>query len=170
MGVVDPSWARRLRDMTLGLTVNRLIIDGLYAQWRLVSRLQSGRVSSAAIMKTVQLAIRDSDYAQSLRNLLLRDGTHRVYLVDQPNLRLDGVVVIDENRFQNLASLDTEPERFVVVTRKGADNLSRVWEAGIRHVVFEEDSPNTTQLAIIAAELRLPRDGAVSKMARPVEH
>jgi hypothetical protein len=120
-------------------------------------------------MKTVQLAIRDSDYAQSLRNLLLRDGTHRVYLVDQPNLRLDGVVVIDENRFQNLAQLDSEPERFVVVTRKGADNLSRVWEAGIRHVVFEEDSPNTTQLAIIAAELRLPRDGAVSKGARAVE-
>ncbi len=120
-------------------------------------------------MKTVQLAIRDSDYAQSLRNLLLRDGTHRVYLVDQPNLRLDGVVVIDANRFQNLAELDAEPERFVVITRKGADNLSRVWDAGIRHVVFEEDSPNTTQLAIIAAELRLPKDGVVSKAARPVE-
>jgi hypothetical protein len=114
-------------------------------------------------MKTVQLAIRDSHYAQSLRNLLLRDGTHRVYLVDQPNLGLDGVVVIDENRFQNLAQLDPEPERFVVITRKGTDNLSRVWEAGIRHVVFEGDSPNTTQLAIIAAELRLPRDGFVSK-------
>ena len=28
------------------------------------------------------------------------------------------------------------------------------WNAGIRHVVFEGDSPNTTQLAIIAAELR----------------
>ena len=109
-------------------------------------------------MKTVQLAIRDSDYAQSLRNLLLRDGTHRVYLVDQPNLRLDGVVVIDANRFQNLTELDTEPERFVLITSKGAANLSRVWDAGIRHVVFEEDSPNTTQLAIIAAELRLPRE------------
>ena len=114
-------------------------------------------------MKTVQLAIPDSHYAQSLRNLLLRDGTHRVYLVDQPNLRLDGVVVIDENRFQNLAQLDPEPERFVVITRKGTDNLSRVWEAGIRHVVFEGDSPNTAQLAIIAAELRLQRDGFVSK-------
>ncbi len=109
-------------------------------------------------MKTVQLAIRDSNYAQSLRNLLLRDGTHRVFVVDQPNLRLDGVVVIDANRFQNLAELDTEPERFVLITRKGAANLSRVWDAGIRHVVFEEDPPNTTQLAIIAAELRLPRE------------
>lgn len=108
-------------------------------------------------MKDVQLAIRDSDYAQTLCNLLLRDGTHRVHLVDRPDLQLDGVVVIDENKFQNLPRFDAEPERFVVITPKGTDRLSRVWDAGIRHVVFEEDSPNTAQLAIIAAELRLPR-------------
>lgn len=108
-------------------------------------------------MKTVQLAVRDSDYAQSLRNLLLRDGAHRVYLVDKPDLKLDGVVVIDENRFENLCVADTDPERFVIITRKGTDHLSRVWDAGVRHVVFEEDSPNTAQLAIIAAELRWPR-------------
>ena len=108
-------------------------------------------------MKTVQLAIHDSEYAQSLRNLLLRDGAHRVYLVDKPDLRLDGVVVIDENRFENLSLNDCEPERFVIVTRKGTDRLSKVWDAGVRHVVFEEDSPNTAQLAIIAAELRWPR-------------
>jgi len=108
-------------------------------------------------MKTVQLAIRDSEYAQSLRNLLVRDGTHRVYLVDYPDLRLDGVVVVDENKFEGLAPLEPRPERFVVITPKTNDHLSRVWDAGIRHVVFEEDSPNTAQLAIIAAELRLPR-------------
>lgn len=108
-------------------------------------------------MKTVQLAIRDNDYAQSLRNLLLRDGTHRVYMVDQPDLKLDGVVVIDENNFENLRALEPEPERFVVITPRGTANLSRVWDAGVRHVVFAEDSPNTAQLAIIAAELRLPK-------------
>ena len=31
-------------------------------------------------------------------------------------------------------------------------------DAGIRHVVFEEDPPLTTQLAIIAAELRLRKE------------
>jgi len=31
MGVVDPSWARWLRDMTLGPGVNQLIRGGLYA-------------------------------------------------------------------------------------------------------------------------------------------
>ena len=108
-------------------------------------------------MKTVQLAIRDSEYAQSLRNLLLRDGTHRVILVDKPDLKLEGVVVIDGSGFENLAPLDSAPERFVVITRKGTDHLARVWDAGVRHVVFLEDSPNTAQLAIIAAELRLPK-------------
>jgi hypothetical protein len=107
-------------------------------------------------MKTVQLAIRDSEYAQSLRNLLLRDGTHKVYLADRPDLDMDGVIVIDEARFGSSALPPAEPERYVVVTRKGAD-LARVWDAGIRHVVFEADSPNTAQLAVIAAELRLPR-------------
>jgi hypothetical protein len=94
---------------------------------------------------------------------------HRVYLVDQPDLRLDGVVVIDENRFQNLVVPESEPERFVVVTRKGTDHLSRVWDAGIRHVVFEEDPPNTAQLAIIAAELRLPRAANAAKPAKSAD-
>ncbi len=111
-------------------------------------------------MKTVQLAIHDSEYAQSLRNLLLRDGTHRVYLVDHPDLRLDGVVVVDQNNFESLSPQYPEPDRFVVITPRGSDHLSRVWDAGVRHVVFQEDSPNTAQLAVIAAELRLPRLGA----------
>ena len=116
-------------------------------------------------MKTVQLAIHDSDYAQLLRNLLLRDGMHRVFMVDQPDMELDGVVVIDEGRFENLTLAEAEPERFVVDTRKGTDHLSRVWDAGVRHVVFEEDPPNTAQLAIIAAELRLPRQSGGSSSA-----
>ena len=107
-------------------------------------------------MKNVQLAILDANYAQSLRNLLLRDGRHKVHLVEKPDLKLDGVVVIDENKFECL-TMFAEPERFVLVTRKGVENLSRVWDAGIRHVVFTEDSPGTAQMAVIAAELRLPK-------------
>jgi hypothetical protein len=110
-------------------------------------------------MKTVQLAIRDSEYAQSLRNSLQRDGTHRVYLVDQPDLRIDGVVVIDGGKLDGLSLCTEQPERWVVITRKGSDSLSLLWNAGIRHVVFEGDSPSTAQLAIIAAELRLPNPG-----------
>ena len=62
-------------------------------------------------MKTVQLALRDSEYAQSLRNSLLRDGTHRVYLVDQPDMRIDGVVVIDGNKLDALTSSGDQAER-----------------------------------------------------------
>jgi len=120
-------------------------------------------------MKTVQLAIRDSDYAQLLRNLLIRDGMHRVYLVDRPDLHLDGIIVIDQSGFQNLDPHDSQPDRFVVITRKGADHLSKVWDAGIRHVVFEEDPANTAQLAIIAAELRLPRTVGIGRAGRPTE-
>jgi hypothetical protein len=121
-------------------------------------------------MKTIQLALQNSEYAESLRSLLLRDGTHRVYLVDCPDLRLDGVIVIDGNRTENFAMLDGEPERFVVITRKGSDHLARIWDAGVRHVVFEGDSPGTAHLAIIAAEMRLPRMDARSRVSGPGLH
>ncbi|HTR39801.1 MAG TPA: hypothetical protein VMH80_28200 [Bryobacteraceae bacterium] len=110
-------------------------------------------------MKTVQIAIRDPDYAQALRNLLLRDGNHRVYVVAEADLRLDGVVVTDAVGTDHLSMLQKAPERFVVLARKGSDHLSTIWDAGARHVVFEGDSPNTAQLAVIAAELRLPDYG-----------
>jgi hypothetical protein len=116
-------------------------------------------------MKTVQLAIRDLEYAQSLRNSLLCDGTHRVYLVDRPDMRIDGVVVIDANKLDALTSSGDQSERFVVIARKGSDSLSQLWNAGIRHVVFEGDSPSTAQLAIIAAELRLPNPGPKASRA-----
>ena len=116
-------------------------------------------------MKTVQLAIRDLEYAQSLRNSLLCDGTHRVYLVDRPDMRIDGVVVIDANKLDALTSSGDQSERFVVIARKGSDSLSQLWNAGIRHVVFEGDAPSTVQLAIIAAEMRLPNPSSKASRA-----
>ena len=123
-------------------------------------------------MKTIQLALRDTEYADELQNLLLKDGTHRVYLVDQPDLRLDGVIVIDGDE-DRLGLLEGEAERFVVITRKGSDHLAHIWEAGARHVVFEGDAASTVHLAIIAAELRLPRTsykGKTSSAAPIDEH
>lgn len=110
-------------------------------------------------MKIVQLAIRDSEYAQSLRNSLLRDGTHRVYLVDEPDQRMNGVIMIDGSKLESLSACCGQPERFVVMARNDSDSVSRLWKAGIRHVVFEGDSPSTAQLAIIAVELGLPDSG-----------
>jgi len=93
--------------------------------------------------------------------LLARDGSHRVYSVEQPDLRLDGVIVVDWSQAENIPLIPGEADRFVVITRKGSDQLTRIWDAGVRHVVFEGDSPTTAHLAIIAAELRLPRTNTV---------
>jgi hypothetical protein len=106
-------------------------------------------------MKTVQLSIRDSAYAESLRNTLLRDGTHRVYLVEQPDMRIEGVVVIDGSELDRFSACWNHPERLVAIVQKGTESLPGLWNTGVRHVVFEGDSPGIAQLAVIAAELRL---------------
>src|SRR2546429_8898679 len=107
-------------------------------------------------MSTVQLAIHNQRYSAALADLLKQDGSHVVAVVDRPDLGVDGVVVMDGSRPENLLLFEAQPERFVVIARKDASVLSRVWDAGVRHVVFEEDSPTTALLAVIAAELRLP--------------
>ena len=109
-------------------------------------------------MKTVQLAIRDAACAQSICNVLCREGRHTVLVVDQPDLALDGVIVLDCEHLESIGMAD--PGRFVLVTRKDPDKLAWIWNAGIRHVVFEDDSANTVQLAVSAAELRQTRPGA----------
>jgi hypothetical protein len=108
-------------------------------------------------MLLVQLSIQDRKYATALAELLRADGSHKVVCTDSPDLGLDGVVVVDASRSESLVLFASRPERFVVIARKDAGLLSRVWEAGVRHVVFEEDGPSTTLLAVIAAELRNPR-------------
>jgi len=120
-------------------------------------------------MKTVQLAIPNSEYSETLRELLLRDGTHRVYSVAQPDLRLEGVIVIDANNGESLSLLQSDPERFLVVTADTSNSLARIWKAGARHVVFTKDSPNTAQLAIIATELQLSDEFSPEIEPHPLE-
>jgi hypothetical protein len=105
-------------------------------------------------MSTVQLAIRNQRYAAAVADLLQRDGSHQVVLADAPDLKVDGIIVVDGSKEDNLQLFEAQPERFVVITRKDAGLLARVWDAGVRHVVFEEDSPSLAMLAVIAAELR----------------
>lgn len=107
-------------------------------------------------MTTVQLAIRNQRYAATLADLLRTDGSRLVAVVDRPDADVDGIIVMDGSRPENLLLFETQPERFVVIARKDAALLSRIWDAGVRHVVFEEDSPAMVLLAVIAAELRMP--------------
>jgi hypothetical protein len=108
-------------------------------------------------METVQLAVRDSRYAVSLREMLERGGNRHVECVEVPDLRHDGVIVVDPDGLDRLPSPLLYPERVVLITRNDPHNLAQAWNAGIRSVVFSEDPLSTAVLAIMAAELRIPK-------------
>src|SRR5690349_8049897 len=105
-------------------------------------------------MSTVQLAIRNQRYATALADLLRRDGSHQVVIAETPDLGVAGIIVVDGSKTESLNLFEAQPDRFVVITRRDAGLLARVWDAGVRHVVFEEDAPSLAMLAVIAAELR----------------
>jgi hypothetical protein len=106
-------------------------------------------------MTSVQVALRDQDYATHLRDALAEDGRRQVLLTEHPDLNLPGVVVLDANFFDSGTSLGREAERIVVLARNDPKQLERIWNAGIQHVVFEGDATSTARLAVLAAELRL---------------
>jgi hypothetical protein len=117
-------------------------------------------------MNTVQLAVHNHNYATALANLLERDGAHEVIHANQPDPDVRGVIVADGAHAESSTLCNLQPERFVVVvTRKNAGLLERIWALGVRHVVFEEDSPATAMLAVIAAELRQPQSAGSSNVA-----
>ena len=90
--------------------------------------------SSVITMKTVQLAVQDLEYADSVRNVLLQDGQHRVHLVKKPDVTLGGVIMVDAPQLNCSPLLAREQERLVVVVQIERDDLSMVWDAGVRHV------------------------------------
>lgn len=106
-------------------------------------------------MKTVQLALRDSEQAKSLRDLLTEDGTHQVHLVDQPDMGISGVIVMDLERLAGCKTLKNDRERVVVVASKQTDDLAQAWKAGVRRVVFYGDDAKTLRVAVLATELTL---------------
>jgi len=106
-------------------------------------------------MKTVQLALRDSDQARSLRELLLRDGAHQVHVVKQPDTAIMGVIVMDIDQLESSGALTKDRERVVVVASKVDTDLTRAWKAGARRVVFYGDDLRTLRVAVIATELTL---------------
>jgi hypothetical protein len=108
-------------------------------------------------METVQLVIRDVHYAASLRQLLEQSGNRKVCCVDAPDPRYLGVIVVDSEGLELLPCPLLNPERVVLITRNDPQYLSKAWNAGIRSVVFSEDTLNTAVLAIMAAELRLSK-------------
>jgi hypothetical protein len=109
-------------------------------------------------MKTVQIAIRDRDYAEALRDLLIADGSREVYLVECPNAALEGIIVA-EPITANLSERDIH--RYVAFTRNSNFGSNPLWQAGVRYVIHADCPPRLGRLAIIAAERNLSRSGSI---------
>ena len=108
-------------------------------------------------METVQLTITDRPYAAALRELLERSGMPSVCCLEVADPFQDGVIVTDPEGLDRLPTPVHKPERIVLITRNDSEHLARAWNAGIRSVVFNEDPLSTAVLAIMAAELRVPK-------------
>jgi hypothetical protein len=105
-------------------------------------------------MKTVQVAIHDPVYADCLRTLLLQDRRHVVHLVETPDLSLEGVIIVDVTRLSSVPSLVHEHRRLIVMASKDTD-LTPLWDAGIRHMLFYGDPLPAARTAIVGLELGL---------------
>lgn len=111
---------------------------------------------------TVQLAISDKEYAESVRELLLREPQYAVLIVDRPDPAVAGLIVLEDRLLAGCTAVD--PGRFVVILpRQDGEQLSRLWRAGFRNVFFALDSPQTAYLAIQAAKLRLRTENGRAK-------
>jgi hypothetical protein len=109
---------------------------------------------------TVQLALADGAYAERLRETLSQDWAFRdwqVKRVETPNLRKQGVIVLDSQTLERMSKPLAHPERVVLVTRRDPEHLARAWKFGIASVICPEDPPATATLAILTARGRSPK-------------
>lgn len=116
-------------------------------------------------METIQLAIGNPRYAAALGELLARTAGSKVVVVDRPDVKFEGVIVLDSEALDSLPGGIPNPERLVVVTRNDPRLLSKAWEAGVVSVVFENDPLNTVLLAIMAARLKTGKTGRQDPVA-----
>lgn len=115
-------------------------------------------------MTTVQIAIRDRSYAGALRDLLVADGKHCVYVVDYPSPAMDGVVVADEKIIDRLReSKGVEFSRCIVFIRQLDFDANRLFDAGVRYVIHADAPPDVGRLIVVAAERRLNQPVAVEQ-------
>jgi hypothetical protein len=110
-------------------------------------------------VKTVQVAIPDPAYADSVRNLLIQDVRHQVHLVERPNFDLPGVIILDAICVNSFPTVAKEQKRLLVLAHKERDDLAKLWDAGIRHVLFYEDTPQWLTMQVLGIELSLSANG-----------
>jgi hypothetical protein len=108
-------------------------------------------------MTTVQLAIHDGDFVSAVSALLVAEGQFTVLVVDQPDPKIPGLMVISADLLESIRPEDAA--RVVVIARDPEPrDPSGLWDAGIRYVIFPEGSAESACMAILAANLRLLSD------------
>lgn len=107
-------------------------------------------------MDTVQIAMANTAYRQTLKDLLLRSGGWEVVTVDEPDLTRDGVVVLDSEHLRHMPAPIPRPERVVLIARNEPGQISKAWEAGVNSVVLEREPPSTAMLAVLSTTFRTP--------------
>jgi hypothetical protein len=105
-------------------------------------------------MERIQVAITDPSYAGRLRDLLLATSASRVECVETPDLKEDGVIVLDVAHLEGLRERPRRPERLVLIARTDERSLKQAWESGLKSVVSEKDPLAMAVLAIQAVQLR----------------
>ncbi|HEX5226830.1 MAG TPA: hypothetical protein VFW44_03935 [Bryobacteraceae bacterium] len=106
-------------------------------------------------MTTVQIAIRNRRYAAALRDLLVADGNHCVYMMDRPSAAIGGIVVVDDTIVDRLrGSQEFDFSRFIVFIHRLNFDADRLFAAGVRYVIHVDSPPETGRLIVVAAERR----------------
>lgn len=106
-------------------------------------------------VKTVQVAIQDPVYADCIRSLLAEDGRHQVHLVRTPDVNVAGAIVLDAAYLGFCSASVSDQSRLIVMAHKQDDDLGKIWDAGVRHVIFYGDSLQSVCTAVLAVELSL---------------
>ena len=66
---------------------------------------------------------------------------------------------MDAARLSAFPALANEHKRLLLMAHKDRDDLSKIWDAGVRHVLFYGDSPQTVRVAVLGRELSISVNG-----------
>jgi hypothetical protein len=105
-------------------------------------------------MACVQILLPENEYASHLQRLLGRESDCECKRVARPEWDVGGPIVADRAAVERFPELLEHPDRLVPVATKDPAYQARLWEHGIRYVVFDTDPPSTAVLAILSAALR----------------
>jgi len=106
-------------------------------------------------MATVQIALNDFEYSNAIKEALHRDGSHRVVITNNPDHLMAGVVVTDLGSWLRVRLNLIDPGRVIVIADQGSAGLHDLWRAGVRFVLFRQNSIAQAVLAISAVAIRL---------------